>query len=279
MHLRSGLVAAVGALVPMVWGVGAAMGTISAFSNSGPIEDLDTGDFLTFSVSASSADAFDTPGFTGPNSVNSLATSGQARIVHGGMRAFATATSTGSHSYASIGTTAGGSFTDIVTISTTLPITEGTFVALVWMSGSVTLNDPGSVSASATVGVESSLGSDQASISLTQNNPFASGYQLIQIPIVFGEPFQVYGSVSASASAGSDFNLGGGSATADFSSTGNWGGISEVRDSAGNLIEDWEIGSESGQDYRNEIIPPEIPGPGVLGALGIAMCGAMARRR
>lgn len=279
MAIRLSFVSAVGAIMPLMCIASAATGTITAYSNSGPVTDSDMGDFLTFSASARSADAFSTPGFGGPGSINSLSTNGRSRVVHGGMRAFARANSSGSHSFASISTSTGGSFLDLVTISTTLPITQGTFAALIWMSGSVSLNEPGLATAHASFGVESSLGSDTATISLTPSDPFASGFQLIQIPIVFGETFQVFGEVSLSVLAGSDFLLGGSLAVADFSSTANWGGITEVRDNEGNLIEDWQINSSSGQDYRDEIVPPEIPGPGAWSAAGLAVGAGLLRRR
>ena len=271
---------ALGLLVPTLAGGSLALGDVSAFASANLVEHSDQGGYLTFSASATAADSFTTPGFSGPGSINTLSASSAARAVHGGIRATASASSTGSHSFAGIGSTATASFSDLVTISTTAPITQGTFSALVWISGSVSADAPGSAAASASVSVQSSLGSDDASVSLDHaGNTSTSGYHLIQVPFVLGQPFTVSGNTSVSANGFSDFLEGGSSAFADFSGTLNWGGITEVRDDAGALIQDWDVVSASGADYRDEIIPPEIPAPGGLGAFGLILSAGAIRRR
>lgn len=247
----------------------------SAFNDS----QQDSGGLLTFSASAQAFDSFSTPGFDGPGSTNTLSASSAARAIHGGVRAIAMAHSSGSHSFASISSTAGAMFSDIVTISTPLPITVGTFSALIWISGSISFDAPGFAFASASASVQSSLGSDAASVDLNEFNPFTSGYHQIQIPFVLGEPFTISGNALVGATASSNFNEGGSTVLADMSGTINWGGITEVHDASGNLITDWSVASESGADYRDEIIPPEIPAPGASALLALALTGAPRHRR
>ncbi|MCW5941628.1 MAG: PEP-CTERM sorting domain-containing protein [Fimbriimonadaceae bacterium] len=91
----------------------------------------------------------------------------------------------------------------------------------------------------------------------------------LELPFAFtwGEPFQIRVSNMVSAMA----NIG--HAEADFESTVQWTGISDVRDSGGNLVTP-DVTSGTGLNWLNP-----VPEPMSLAALAIGAGGLLRRRR
>jgi hypothetical protein len=85
----------------------------------------------------------------------------------------------------------------------------------------------------------------------------------------FGLPINLFVEGIATASA-----QGEGSATADFSSTVEWGGIGEIRDEAGNRIDAFEILADSGVDWSQPVAAP-VPEPASLLLLGSLACALL----
>jgi hypothetical protein len=108
-------------------------------------------------------------------------------------------------------------------------------------------------------------------------DPTTSGAGVLSgtLEFVFGSAIDVFVDGIASAQVQGD-----GSALADFSSTVEWGGISEIRDEFGNVVSAFSIVSDSGVDWSQPVVAP-VPEPGVLllllGSLGAG--GAWTGRR
>ncbi len=105
---------------------------------------------------------------------------------------------------------------------------------------------------------------------------------LFEYTFFWGSPFELSIQVDLQSSVlGFPGDTGNPAAEVLFSDMIKWGGIQEVRDSSGNLVEGWTVESGSGFDYSQ---PHPIPEPGTafllaLGLVGLAASGRARRWR
>jgi hypothetical protein len=116
-------------------------------------------------------------------------------------------------------------------------------------------------------------------------SPEGSVFALVTVtaPIVIGTPFQVEARLVLETVADWDGNpytlqLVEGSGTSSYDETARWGGISEVRDAAGNPVRDWTVSSESLTDYRDAFAVP-TPSLGAMLLTGALIVSQGLRRR
>lgn len=102
------------------------------------------------------------------------------------------------------------------------------------------------------------------------SGPFLNVEQTATLPFTFGTAFTLKLEVSASSTARTQF---GGSALADLENTTTWGGFITVRDSQGQVVNNYTFSSASGTNFINPIPEPNT----ALLILGAA-AGLLARR-
>lgn len=98
------------------------------------------------------------------------------------------------------------------------------------------------------------------------------GSHLLEIPFIFSQPFSL--SVTGSTDATVQMNDSG-SAHTNLSNTIGWGGILEIRDEFGAIL-DFSVVSESGYDYATV---QAVPLPASAWLLVTGLAGLVARRR
>jgi len=103
----------------------------------------------------------------------------------------------------------------------------------------------------------------------------------LRIPFIANQAFGIASRLSCQARApytDADFQV------CDANSTSLWGGITGVTDLDGNALTDWRVGSTSGFDYTQSLIPPAIsavpePASWAMMILGLGAAGSLIRRR
>ena len=105
----------------------------------------------------------------------------------------------------------------------------------------------------------------------------------VDIPFQFGTDFELSMSLLTAASARlTDIGLQNGfvDSSSDFGSTAIWGGISEIRDSSGNVITDFTLQSGSGTDWlESQAVVPLPPAVWlfITGLIGLFVAGRRDR--
>ncbi|MEZ5562411.1 MAG: hypothetical protein R3F27_05580 [Gammaproteobacteria bacterium] len=170
--------------------------------------------------------------------------------------------------------------------------TMGTMVGRILVSGGVSASPATypqeSSSASAAVTVS---GAGTYSVSANGSGAASGGipaYITFELPVRFNSTdftaLAMWLQTSANGNLLYGFGLSHGfTATSDFASTLEWGGIDSVRDASGNLVRGWGVTSASGFDYSRSYAAQiaAVPAPGALWLLGSGLLGmiGVARRR
>ena len=206
---------------------------------------------------------------------------------HGAVRAASLAVITGGQSFAT-GVSVSGSawFDDMLTIDAPgltgqTGMTQMTMILDGLISEAVPGNEQAS-SADALVDFEFSASSSQGNpttgVSYGDNNERDNinvnhEYYLLDVPFVFGEPFEISARLETKANTQQANFPGNTSAISAFAQTATWQGIEEVLDSGGQPVLDYSVSSDSLTDYRGPIGIPE-PSAVVLlvGVASLAFC-------
>lgn len=188
----------------------------------------------------------------------------------------------GSLGFSNAGTTAG--FLDTLTISsqTAPPFAQGAMLARIDVSGLLLATGNGQSHFMVNVSTPNFFEQISGSLYGPTASPFPDviigddfGSYLLEIPFMFNQPFllSVTGDVDATVRLD-----GPGSVLTNLSSTIGWGGILEIRDALGSVLNEFSVTSESGYDYATvQVIP--LPATGWLMLAAAGAIASLVRRR